>query len=132
MSDAMLFEGALPEKPAKLNAGALFCRRYESWLHQKYRITGKDKNAIKLLHEAWEAHEEATLSKKMDAYLNDDDAFVAKLGWPLWLFEQRQNKYQVSEGPSDQPVADEGKEADGDGIFDTLLKRGRDGEPAAP
>lgn len=103
----VLFEGAEP--PKKLNVGALFCSRFKSYLHQSYRITGKDKGAIRNLQEQWKAEEESILKAKMDAYLQDfDDVFVQKNGWPLWLFEQRQNKYQVSVAPpSEAAVAPE-------------------------
>lgn len=103
----VLFEGAEP--PKKLNVGALFCSRYKIYHYQTYRITGRDKAAIKNLNEQWDASEEAVLKAKMDLYVQDyEDRFVQTNGWPLWLFEQRQNKYQVSVAPpSEAAVAPE-------------------------
>ena len=62
----------------------------------RYRLTGRDSDAIKQLEAIYPEGLCHELESKIREYLIDQDPQINRLGWPLWAFPDRLNKYAAS------------------------------------
>lgn len=84
--------------------------------HVEYKDGGPCRGAAKTLKGAYGVNEEHILRFRMKAYLQDEDPYLSRIGWPLIEFAKRHNKYGNPPAPKPEPP----KEQDDAGFLNMM------------